>query len=85
MLVSGAQQSDSVMCVCVSIYSFTVPFFVVVVFLELLPEAHGGSQARGQIRVVAVGLHHSHSNSGSKPCLQPTPYTAHGNARSLTH
>ena len=35
--------------------------------------AYGGSQARGQIRAVAAGLHHSHSNSGSKPHLQPTP------------
>ena len=29
------------------------------------PEANGGSQARGQIRAVAAGLHHSHSHSGS--------------------
>ena len=46
--------------------------------------AYGGSQSRGTIRAVATGLHQSHSNVGSKPCLQPTP-TAHGNARSLTH
>ena len=26
---------------------------------------YGGSEARGQIRAVAAGLHHSHSNSGS--------------------
>ena len=37
------------------------------------PMAHGGSQARGQIRAVAVGLYHSHSNVGSEPGLQPTP------------
>ena len=35
--------------------------------------AFGGSQARGQIRAVGTGLRHSHSNSGSKPHLQPTP------------
>ena len=35
--------------------------------------AYGGSQARGPIRAVAAGLHQSHSNSGSKPCLRPTP------------
>ena len=29
------------------------------------PEAHGGSQARGEIRAVAAGLYHSHSNKGS--------------------
>ena len=31
--------------------------------------AYGGSQARGLIRAVAAGLRHSHSNSGSEPCL----------------
>ena len=35
--------------------------------------AHGGSQARGLIRVVATGLRHSHSNARSKPRLRPTP------------
>ena len=35
--------------------------------------AYGGSQASSQIGAAAAGLHHSHSNSGSKPCLQPTP------------
>ena len=34
--------------------------------------AYGSSQAMGQIRAVAAGLHHSHSNAGSKPCLPPT-------------
>ena len=31
--------------------------------------AYRGSQARGQIGAVAVGLHHSHSNLGSEPYL----------------
>ena len=35
--------------------------------------AYGGSQARGQIRTVAVSINHSHSNAKSKPCLQSTP------------
>ena len=35
--------------------------------------AYGSSQARGQIRVVAVGLHHSHSNARSEPHLCPIP------------
>ena len=34
--------------------------------------AYGGSQVRGLIRAVAAGLHHSHSNTGSELCLQPT-------------
>ena len=33
--------------------------------------AYEGSQARGQIRAVAAGLHHS--NAGCEPCLQTTP------------
>ena len=37
------------------------------------PTAYGGSQARGRIKAVATGLHESHSNSGSKLCLPPTP------------
>ena len=27
----------------------------------------------GRIRATAAGLRHSHSNTGSEPCLQPTP------------
>ena len=42
-------------------------------FLTAAPVANGGSQARGQIGAVATGLHHSHSNAGSKSHLQPTP------------
>ena len=37
------------------------------------PVAYGSSQARGQIRAVAAGLYHSHSNTESKPCLWPIP------------
>ena len=32
-----------------------------------------GFQARGLMGAVATGLHHSHSNTRSKPHLQPTP------------
>ena len=53
--------------------------------LRTAPVAYGGSQARGPIRAVAAGLHHSHSNSRSEPRLWPTYTTAHGNAGSLTH
>ena len=35
--------------------------------------AHGGSQARGLIRAMAAGLHHSHSRAGSELHLRPTP------------
>ena len=37
------------------------------------PMAYGSSQASGRFGAVALGLHHSHSNLGSEPCLQPTP------------
>ena len=37
------------------------------------PVAYGSSQARGGIRAAAAGLHHSHSNIGSVPHLQPIP------------
>ena len=33
--------------------------------------AYGGSQGRSQIRAVAAGLHHSHSNARPEP--RPTP------------
>ena len=42
------------------------------VFSRAVPAAYGGSQARGLIGAVAVGLHHSHSNAGSQLHLQPT-------------
>ena len=35
------------------------------------PTAYGSSQTRGQIGASAAGLHHSLSNTGSKPHLQP--------------
>ena len=50
-------------------------FFVLFCFclFRAVPEAYGGSQARGLIRAVAVGLHHSHSKARSEPHLRPTP------------
>ena len=48
-------------------------FVCLFVFSYAAPAAYGGSQARGLIGAVAAGLHHSHSNAGSKPRLWPTP------------
>ena len=48
-------------------------FSITVFFLKAAPVAYGSSQAQGQIRATAAGLHHSHSNIGSEPHLQPTP------------
>ena len=55
-----------------SLFCFVFNFFDICLF-RATPAAHGGSQARGLIRAIAAGLHHSHSNARSKPRLQPTP------------
>ena len=51
---------------------FIFYFFIFLLF-RAEPAAYGGSQTRGPIGTVAAGLHHSHSNMGSKPPLRPTP------------
>ena len=53
--------------------SFFFFFFFFFCIFRAAPAAYGGSQARGLIGAVAAGLHHSHSNMGSEPHLQPTP------------
>ena len=59
---------------CKLLFSFEMSFFFLFAFPRATPMAHGGSQARGLIRGVAAGLHHSHSNAGSaEPHLCPTP------------
>ena len=50
-----------------------VMIFCLFAFSRTIPIVYGGSQARGLIGARAAGLHHSHSNVGSKPRLQPTP------------
>ena len=45
--------------------------FVCFFLFRTAPGAYGCSQARGQIRVAPAGLHHNHSNMGSKPYLWP--------------
>ena len=47
--------------------AYLCSFFLV--FFRAEPEVYGGSQARGPIRVVAAGIHHSYSNVRSEPCL----------------
>ena len=56
-----------------NLFFFLVFFFVFLLCLWAAPVAYGGSQARGQIRAVATGLHQSHSNAGSELRLRPTP------------
>ena len=45
------------------------PFFVFCPF-RATPAAYGGSQARGLIRAVAAGVHHSHAMPDLQPTLQ---------------
>ena len=49
-------------------------FFFFLPFLEPLPSAYGGTQAKGLIGAVVAGLRQSHSIVGSEPYLQPTPW-----------
>ena len=65
--------------------TFVFHFFIFgLFFFRVVPEAFGGSQARGLIGAVAASLYHSHSNMGREP-PSVTYTTAHGNAGSLTH
>uniref|UniRef100_A0A8D1ZL36 Uncharacterized protein n=1 Tax=Sus scrofa TaxID=9823 RepID=A0A8D1ZL36_PIG len=56
-----------------SIYLFIYFYFLL---FKATPVAYGGSQAKGQIRATAAGLHHSYSNAGFKMHLQPTPHSS---------
>ena len=76
MFVFGLQKKD---------LNFSILFFFFFFFFGLfgaVPEAYGGSQARGHIRATARG--HSHSHLGSKLSLRPAPHTAQGNGGSLS-
>ena len=42
--------------------------FICLFVFRAMPTAYGSSQARGRIRAVAAGLHHSHSNTGFLIC-----------------
>ena len=55
------------------IFNFIYLFIFVFCLFRAIPTAYGGSQARGLIGAVALGLCQSHSNARSEPCLQPTP------------
>ena len=54
---------EFLLCVCVCLFAIS----------RAAPSACVSSQARGRIGATAAGLHHSHSNAGSEPRLQPTP------------
>ena len=75
VLVSGIQQSDSVLHIHIAILFFFCLF-------RAEPEAYGGSQARDPIGAVAASLRHSHSHSRYVRATSATYTTAHGNAGS---
>ena len=54
------------------IYIYTDVYIFFFCLFGAAPMAYGGSQARSLIGATAANLHHSHSNVGPKPCLQPT-------------
>ena len=53
------------------IHNIHINYFSFPFFFRAAPSAYGCSRARGQIRPTAAGLSYSHSNTGSKPHLQP--------------
>ena len=60
-------------CILHLLYYYVIVNFFFCLFSGATPAAHGDSQARGRIGVVATGLHHSHSSAGSEPRLWSTP------------
>ena len=62
--------STTITCILQIILTYSFIFFFLHFMATLV--AYGSSQARVWIEAAAAGLHHSHSNMGSKPHLQPT-------------
>ena len=48
-------------------------YFLLFVFLVPHPQHMEVPRLGGRIRAIVAGLRHSHINTGSEPCLQPTP------------
>ena len=61
--------SSSLFLFCFGFWFFSFLFLL----FRATPEAYGNSQPRSQIRAAATNLHNSHSNTGSKPQMQPIP------------
>ena len=53
----------------IAFYLFIYLFFGLFAVSWAAPTAYGGSQARGQMGAVAIGLCHIHSNARSEPCM----------------
>ena len=63
----------------------SLPSFSFSFLFRATPTAYRSSQARGQIRAAAAGLHHSPSKARAKQHLKPIPQLLHHNDGSLTH
>ena len=55
------------------VYQIVLLLLLLFLLFRATPVAHGGSQAMGQIRAIAAGLCHIHSNARSGPHLRPIP------------
>ena len=69
VIATAAREGNSLLTVC-PLLLLDLELCALLGFLRFVlmaaPAAYGSSQARGRI---AAGLHHSHSNVGSKLCL----------------
>ena len=70
-------------CWLFSFFFLSFFFLLIFYFFRGIPVAYGSSQGRGWMGATAAGLHHSHSNMGSKPHVTYT--TTQGTTSSLTH
>ena len=73
-IISIISKFVSIDCFFLTIDHIFLPFlFFFFCLFSATPAACGSSQARGPVGATAASLHHSHSNTGSEPCLRPTP------------
>ena len=65
----------NILLVSVSLHPpiFCLFFFFFLAISWASSAAYAGSQVRGRIAAIAASLRHSHSNTRSELCLQPTP------------
>ena len=57
----------------IKLFYLFIYLFICLFIFTAAPAAYRNSRVRGRIGAAATGLRHSHSNSGSKLCLQPSP------------
>ena len=67
LIIRNAGRKEEGYCVL-----FVFWFFFFLLFRATLA-THGGFQPRGRIGAIAASLHNSHSNTGAKSHLRPTP------------